>query len=737
MITTPSARSVGSNRHSRGTVWNRRLVCLFFAVTSCAAQIPGSITIRNLPQYAYGASAVDSAGNLYIAATGTSSYPTTPGAAQTQFGGEACNGGGTNARPKVGIGPPVGIGPQPCGDVYLTKVDPNGNTVYATFLGGPWNDYSSAVTIDAAGDLYVTGTAGLAFPTTAKAAIAASTTSTTFVAKLNKSGSAFVYATYLPDTIAKVYSIALDPQGVAYISGTTVSSHAVVVAVSADGSIFPYTTTLSGSQSDFGGALLVDSSGDVVVIGQTDSPDFPITAGVVQPHYGGAYDQFVAKLDPTGKVVFSTYLGGSGGETGGALGTDAAGNIYISGPTTSTDFRTTADSFQSASAVPIWNNSSPGGFLTSLSADGKTLRYSTYVPSPDRIGGPYSIAVGPAGDVYLLDAGLAGSPATPSAPQPCYDGADDVVLMHFGQQGQLEDSTFVGDPHVSLPSNRYLPGDGSILLPSTTGGTGNLPALVQVRFGEPGWTAPNCITPVLLNSATLTQRNMVVAAGEVVSLVGVGTGPAEGVAYQPGPQGQAPKLLGGVQVFFDGIPAPILYAQSNQVNLVVPVEMNGQPSANVTVQYQNTTVGTFVQQLSYFDPAIFRWNPGVSTQAAAINQDGTVNGPAHPAPAGSIVSVWGTGLGALATPCSDGNLNVDAAVNLATGYSMTIDGQASIAIQYIGGAPLLLCGVEQINIQIPPGAPSGNFAIYPWAEYQSASLNVSSQAAIGATIVVR
>jgi uncharacterized protein (TIGR03437 family) len=664
---------------------------------------------------------MDAGGNLYIGTGGQASWPVTSGAAQAQFGGGSCN----------------GVGPQPCTDAYLTKVNSTGNTVYATFLGRSGNDSASAVTVDSAGNLYAAGTAGGSFPTTANAAIATSTTSTTFAAKLNKTGSAFLYVTYLPAVLAKVSAITVDAQGNAYICGTTTTNHAIVVAVGADGSAFTYTKTLAGSQQESAQSLVVDSSGDVFVTGQTESPDFPITAGVVQPHIGGAYDAFVTKLDPTGNIVFSTFLGGSGNELGAVLGTDAAGDIYVAGATASTDFPTTSNGLHATPAVPIWNNSYPGGFLTSLTPDARRFNYSTYLPSWDQSGGPYAIAVGTAGDVYLLDAGLAGSPATATAPRPCYNGGNDVFLAHFGPQGQLDDSTFIGDSHVSLPSNNYLPVDGSIMVVSTTGGTGNMPAFEQVRFGEPGWTAPACIAPAVLNGATLNSPGQSVAAGEVVSLVGNGIGPATGVSYQPGPGGQALRTVGGVQVLFDGIQAPILYAQSNQVNAIVPVEMKGQPSASVTLQYQNTTLGPFTQQLSAFDPGIFRWNPGTSSQAAAINQDGTINGPTNPAPAGSIISVWGTGFGPMTTACSDGDPNIDAADFLAAGYSTAIDSSANISVLYSGGAPLLLCGAMQINLQIPAGTPSGNFAIFPTAEYRSGNTYTFAQASAGATVVVK
>jgi uncharacterized protein (TIGR03437 family) len=680
---------------------------------------------------------MDSSGNLYMGTAATAGAPVTAGAAQTQPGADGCNGSGAAAAL-----PKDGTGLQPCDDAYLTKVNVDGVTVYATFLGGPMNDGASAVTIDSAGNLYVAGTTGGSFPTTANAAIVTSTSSTTFAAKLNKDGSSFLYVTYLPSTLAGISGIAVDSQGDAYICGRTTANHAMVIEVSADGSTFLQTTILSGSLEDSADSVVVDSSGNLIVSGLTTSPDFPVTAGVVQPALAGSQDQFVTKLDPSGSIIFSTYLGGSGRELGATMQTDGAGNIYLAGLTASTDFPTTRGSFQATPAVPLWNNSYPGGFLTSLSPDGKTLRYSTYIPTSDgsaNVVGPAEIAVGSAGDVYLLDAALAGWPASASAPQPCYDGGEDVVLAHFGPQGQLEDSTFLGEgpSQVSLPSNNYLPADGSVMVLSIGAGTPAGPAFVQVRFGELGWTAPACLTPAVLNAATLSARGMVVAASEVVSLVGQGIGPQTGVAYQPGLQGEAPLSLGGVQVFFDGIAAPILYAQSNQVNAIVPREMSGQTFANVTLQYQNTTFGPFTQQLSYFAPAIFRWNPGTSSQAAAINQDGTVNGPANPAPAESLVSLWGTGFGALASPCGDGDLNFDGPDYLAAGFSTVIDGQGSISVLYSGGAPLLLCGVVQINVQIPPGTPSGNFAIYPSADYVLGNSFYASQSSLGATVVVK
>ncbi len=86
---------------------------------------------------------------------------------------------------------------------------------------------------------------------------------------------------------------------------------------------------------------------------------------------------------------------------------------------------------------------------------------------------------------------------TSSAPQPCYNGGEDTFLAHFGTRGEFVDSTYLGQipSHINLPGNNYLPRDGSIAMVSSNSGASNYPALINVRFGEPGWTAPACLTP--------------------------------------------------------------------------------------------------------------------------------------------------------------------------------------------------------------------------------------------------
>jgi uncharacterized protein (TIGR03437 family) len=668
----------------------------------------GSMVTHTLP--IYGGSVIDPAGNVYsfsYGGTGT----VTSGAAQTQPGGGTCG----------FTGPGPGITSGPCTDVYLGKVDSTGSLVYGTYLGGPTSEKATALAVDSAGSVYVTGTTGGSFPTTPNAAIAASTSSTLFAAKLSADGSRFLYATYLPTSMLSTSAIAADAQGNAFVAGETKAGHAYILKLSPDGSTFLYTTALSGTKFEAVSAVAVDAAGNLAAAGVTTSPDFPVSSSAVQKTLAGTQNAFVAKLDPAGNVVYSTYLGGSGTEISDAVQIDFAGKIYVAGSTTSPDFPTTSGTSPPAAVMPLWSQEL-SGFIAKLSADDSTLEYASYVMSVD---GVASLAVNASGEAYLAGIAYAGFPVTASAPQPCHGGEWDVFVAHLGSGGGLLDATYFGGSQNDSPSGLALASDGSVLLAALTGDQGAV--LARIRFGGPGWNAPACLSPDVVNAATLLSDG--VAPGEFVTLTGWGIGPENGVVYQPGPQGQAPLALGGVRVLFDGQPAPVIYAQSRQVNALVPFEIGGS-TTSVSLEYNGIAFGPFGMAVNLANPAIFRLHPGVSTQAAAFNQDGAVNGPSNPASPGSVVSIYGTGFGPTNPPCATGGLNAPGPVNLA--LDGVVVGNGALA-QYAGGGPTLLCGVVQINLVIPVQAPPGPFLLPIRA--LMAGHSVTSQ--VGATIVVK
>jgi uncharacterized protein (TIGR03437 family) len=582
------------------------------------------------------------------------------------------------------------------------KSDTSGNTVFATYLGGASNSDGEAIAVDASGSIFVAGNTGSSFPATANAAIRTSGSNATFAAKLSADGSKFLYVTFLPASMAMVSAIAVDAQGNAYVAGATstaqgVAMHGCVVKLSADGSTVLYTKVLAGSDHDSASSVAADAAGNAYVTGLTGSPDFPVTAGVVQTQLAGVQNAFVTKLDPAGNIAFSTYLGGSGKDSGAAVQVDGSGNIYVAGSTTSLNFPTTSGSLEPNALIPAWRTT-PEGFVAKIAPQGNALEYSTYFASPEML------ALGSSGDLYI--AGFANSgdafPVTPSAPLPCipgsYNFAGGDFVAHLDGKGTVLDAT-----HVNLDTllGFGVADSGAPVIAADE-------EVAQITFGGPGWTAGPCMTLSALSAATQSPTWMV--PGEFLTFIGVGIGPQTAVSAGASAQG-TPTSLGGVQVLFDGTPAPLLYAQSGQVNAQAPVELIGQTSTTIVLKYGGNTFGPVTVPLQFAQPALFRLQIGVTAQAVAENQDGSLNSPSNPAAPGSVVTLWGTGFSPLASPCATGGLNADGPVDLAAGYSVNMVGGGTV--QYAGGAPTLACGVVQINMQVPVGAASGPLLVTP------------------------
>src|SRR5206468_150827 len=159
-----------------------------------------------------------------------------------------------------------------------------------------------------------------------------------FVAKLNPSGSQLIYSTYFGGSVGEYgSSIAVNSTGEVFVGGVTSSPNfptknpvqpsfggnladAFVMKLNAAGSTLVFSTYLGGSGDDRGYRLVLDSSSNVYVVGQTTSSNFPV-ASALQPAMGGGADAFITKFGSTGSVMFSTYLGGTGidGATGVAV----------------------------------------------------------------------------------------------------------------------------------------------------------------------------------------------------------------------------------------------------------------------------------------------------------------------------------------------------------------------------------------------------------------------------------
>lgn len=238
-------------------------------------------------------------------------------------------------------------------DTFVTKLSPLGDAVYSTYLGGSGDDDGHGVAVDFRGQAYVTGSTDSSdFPIYNALQPALGGYWDGFVAKFSPMGDALVYSTYLGGSGSDDgRDIAVDFRGQAYITGRTSSSDfpvynalqptlggysdefdsdAFVTKLSPIGDALVYSTYLGGSENDGSASIALHFPGQAYITGQTSSSDFPVR-NALQPTYGGGTsDAFVAKLNWTGNtLVYSTYLGGSGNDSGWGIAVGPLGQAYM------------------------------------------------------------------------------------------------------------------------------------------------------------------------------------------------------------------------------------------------------------------------------------------------------------------------------------------------------------------------------------------------------------------------
>jgi hypothetical protein len=419
--------------------------------------------------------AVDSAGSAYVTgSTASSDFPTTAGAFDTTFNG--------------------------FDDAFVTKLNATGSAlVYSTYLGGTANEFGLGIAVDSAGNAYVTGdTDSTGFPTTAGALDTTQNGSyDAFVTKLNATGSALVYSTYLGGSTTDIGTgIAVDSAGAAYVTGETLSSDlpttaaafdttqnggddAFVTKLDATGSALVYSSYLGGSASDQGFGIAVDSAGAAYVAGATLSSDLPTTAGAFDTTFNGGHDVFVTKLDATGSaLVYSTYLGGTSGEFANAIAVDSAGSASVTGGTGSSDFPTTAGAFDTSL------NASVDAFVTKLSSTGSApLLYSTYLGGSVASDEGYGIALDSAGSASLT--GVTGSgdfPTTVGAFDTSYNGSLDAFVTKLSTTGVGAPATLT----LSPAADTNPVGTGHTVTATVNDSSGNPVPNIVVRFSVTG-----------------------------------------------------------------------------------------------------------------------------------------------------------------------------------------------------------------------------------------------------------
>src|SRR5262245_29771210 len=415
--------------------------------------------------------AVDANGNTYVAGTTQSSdFPTTVGAFKR-----------TGAASNVS-------------EIFVSKLNPAGTKlVYSTFIGGSNFEFGRRIAIDSAGNAYVTGqTKSSNFPTTGGAfdrtlntppncPRCATDNTDGFVTKLNATGSALLYSTYLGGTdYDDPRGIAVDSAGNAYVAGDTVSfdfpttagafstaNHGqydiFVTELNTGGTGLVYSTYVGGTQVDNGERVAVDSGGNAYVLGFTSSTDFPTTPGAFDTTANGGFAVSVTKLNPAGSgLVYSTYLGGQGSDSGGGLTVDAAGNAYVAGGAGSVDFPTTPGAFDTAS-------DGNDAFLTKLNPAGSAAVYSTVLGGAASDGAS-GVAVDSTGTAWLVGTTTSTNfPVSTDAADATSNGSADVFVSEVTPNGSaLPYSTYLGGSQSDSGTDVTLDSGGN---PYVTGHT--------------------------------------------------------------------------------------------------------------------------------------------------------------------------------------------------------------------------------------------------------------------------
>jgi hypothetical protein len=312
---------------------------------------------------------------------------------------------------------------------------------YSTYIGGTGTDGAFGVAIDSVGNCYVAGfTTSTNFPTRNPFQKNLAGAIDTFVLKLNRTGTALVYSTYIGGSSTEYpFGIAVDSTGEAYELGNTGSTNFPTTAgafqttcascslypdvfltkLSSTGSSLVYSTYFGGSGDDRAFGITLDSANNAYFVGWTTSTDLPVTTGAFQTsNAGGISDAFVTEINTAGSaLVYSTYLGGTDQDVGFGVALDASGNTVVTGYTYSIDFPVSAGAFQTSTTT------NGGAWVTKLNVGGTAEIFSTYLGGTDGTSAGNSVKVDTPGNVYVTGYTCASDfPTTPGVFQPTFGG---------------------------------------------------------------------------------------------------------------------------------------------------------------------------------------------------------------------------------------------------------------------------------------------------------------------------
>lgn len=609
-------------------------------------------------------SVADAAGNTYIAATRLTVIPSSSGVTQFSYA------------------------------PFVEKISADGAKVVftTTFSGG----IATAITLDPAGNIYVGG---------------GTSQGSRFVVKLDPNG-ALIFNSRIG---ALPLALAADAESV-YAAGT-VGAHAFVARYAGDGSSTLFGITLAGSGNDSGLAIAIDPAGSVLVAGQTSSPDFPTTSDAFQPKLRGTANGFVMRMDATGHTLYSTFFGGSGSDSITSIALDAGRNAYLAGSTTSPDLPVSPAAYQAV------YGGAGDAFFAKLNPAGQTV-FTSYLGAAATETAAGS-APWPNNRFYVGVNEDNPSPLTPCDSTIAVVAIDSMsgqvvdryALRPFGSGEQLNPGSLsidrAGIIHIAGMAG-YNPLDNPFPVTPDPLSLNDTAFLARIDFSSQESLSVSC----MVNAASFDNLDLSVAPGEIVSIFGKGLGPAGGIAAQPDSNGNWPRQLGTTAVLLNGKNLPLLYASDTQVNAIVPYSL----ATGSAIPLSSFAIFDGSAVVSYPLQTVWTAWPGIFTQdgeqAAVLNQDGSINSSGHPAPVGSVVSFFATGMGALTGSISDiastplsppwPGLATQLGVYIAANADF---GAVGMEVTYAGPAPGLAPGVYQVNARVPSNAVAGKAPI--------------------------
>jgi uncharacterized protein (TIGR03437 family) len=452
--------------------------------------------------------------------------------------------------------------------------------------------------------------------------------------------------------------------------------------------------------------LAVDSSGNLYIADTSNSRVRKVsTSGVITTVAGNGTPSFAGDGAAATSAELDEPIG---------LALDSAGNLYIA------DLANNRIREVSGGEInTIAGNGTPG-----YSGDGGAAANA-------ELNEPIGIALDPAGNFYIADfvndrvrimtsSSCTYSIGSTSLVAPA-SGAYFNVSIQTGASCQWAISGLPG--WITVSGAFAGTGSGTVTLvvfPNTSNATLSTTVLfagISVKVTEAAAAAAP-LPPVLAVTSAASFATGAVSPGEIVTLWGTGIGPATPAYAAIDPStGKLATTIGGVQVLFNGIAAPMVYAGATQISVVVPYEMASVASPGVWIKSAGQTSNAFQVTSAATAPGLFTQNSQGFGPGAIVNQDSSMNGPGNPAAKGSIVTVYMTGEGQTNPPGVTGSFTTatlpppQVTPAPVQPIQVTIGGQPAPNVTYAGEAPGFAAGLMQLNVQIPSTAPSGALSI--------------------------